>query len=244
MTKLTALAVTALSTFAFLTGDTTTTCPPGMRCGSYEISGLGTRKLQVRDAGATVLDLAVAMLETERMDTDYPYGDDKKDDAANFGIFKQNWFMLRNACAHFRDQSTNQWHNGATLNTDLATDLTCLHQSQDFYGLTTWFAGHRNGETGIKNPDTDDITTYKTAIHWIRTQLDTTPANLTNNTRFWVDVHPIALPQCRSSTLTRWSRAAAHAAGCGAAATAAPPAPAPARSTRTAARQPPPTPAA
>jgi hypothetical protein len=44
-------------------------------------------------------------------------GDNKRDDAANFGVFKQNWGMLR-VCASragFAGQSTSQWNNGARL---------------------------------------------------------------------------------------------------------------------------------
>ncbi|PSL47127.1 hypothetical protein B0I31_12534 [Saccharothrix carnea] len=169
----------------------TAACPSGMRCGSYSISGLGSRKQQVRNAGANVLDLAVAMLETERMDTNYPYGDNKRDDAANFGIFKQNWYMLRSKCDRFRGQTTSQWNNGAALNSNLSADISCLHQSQNAYGMTVWFGGHRNGQTGINNPNTSDINGYKTAVHWIRDQLNSNSANLSNDTRFWVDVRPI-----------------------------------------------------
>lgn len=132
-------------------------CPSGMRCGSYSIGGLGSRKQQVRNAGGNVLDLAVAMLETDRMNTNYPYGDNKRDDAANFGIFKQNWYMLRSKCDRFRGQSTSQWNNGAALNSNLTADISCLHQSQNAYGMTVWFGGHRNGQTGINNPSTGDI---------------------------------------------------------------------------------------
>ncbi|MCC8251518.1 hypothetical protein [Saccharothrix luteola] len=166
-------------------------CPSGMRCGSYGISGLGSRKQQVRNAGANSLDLAVAMLETERMDTNYPYGDNKRDDAANFGIFKQNWYMLRSKCDRFRGQTTSQWNNGAALNSNLSADISCLHQSQNAYGMNTWFGGHRNGQTGINNPNTSDINGYKTAVYWIRDQLNSNSANLSNDTRFWVDVKPI-----------------------------------------------------
>ncbi|RDI23127.1 hypothetical protein [Lentzea flaviverrucosa] len=172
-------------------GIVTAACPSGMRCGSYSISGLGSRKQQVRSAGGNVLDLAVAMLETERMNTNYPYGDNKRDDAANFGIFKQNWYMLRSKCDRFRGQTTSQWNNGAALNSTLSADISCLHQSQNAYGMTVWFGGHRNGQTGINNPHTSDINGYKTAIYWIRDQLNSNSANLSNDTRFWVDVRPI-----------------------------------------------------
>lgn len=125
------------------------------------------------------------------MDTNYPYGDNKRDDAANFGIFKQNWYMLRSKCDRFRGQSTSQWNNGAALNSNLSADISCLHQSQNAYGMNTWFGGHRNGQTGINNPNTSDINGYKTAVYWIRDQLNSNSANLSNDTRFWVDVRPI-----------------------------------------------------
>lgn len=83
--------------------------------GSYTISGLGTRKQQVTAAGANTLGLAVAMLETDTMSSDYTYGDGKTEDSANFGIFKQNWGMLRVCCSQFQGQSQDSWNNGAAL---------------------------------------------------------------------------------------------------------------------------------
>jgi hypothetical protein len=44
-------------------------------------------------------------------------GDAKTRDAANFGLFKVNWGMLR-VCASragFKGQSEDQWNNGAKL---------------------------------------------------------------------------------------------------------------------------------
>ncbi len=168
------------------------TCPANASsCGSYDVSGLGSRKQQVLGAGADVLDLAVAMLETEDMTTNYAYGDNKTNDSANFGIFKQNWLMLRSACSQFSGQSTSQWNNGAALNSNLSQDVSCLNQSQSHYGIDTWFAGHRNGQSGLNNPNTQDIANYKNAVYWIRDQLNSSSANLSNNTRFWVDVPAI-----------------------------------------------------
>lgn len=46
---------------------------PGDR-GSYTVSGLGQRKQAVLNAGGSTTDLAIAMLETENMQTNYPYG--------------------------------------------------------------------------------------------------------------------------------------------------------------------------
>jgi hypothetical protein len=57
---------------------------------SYTVSGLGSRKQAVLNAGGSSLDLAIAMLETDNMGTNYVYGDGKTQDAANLGIFKQS----------------------------------------------------------------------------------------------------------------------------------------------------------
>ncbi|KIQ61562.1 hypothetical protein TR51_19630 [Kitasatospora griseola] len=168
-----------------------TACPSGLTCGSYSIGGLGNRKGQVRAAGATSLDLAVAMLETDTMNSNYAYGDNKSGDAANFGIFKQNWMMLRAGCSQFSGQSQSQYNNGAALNSNLSQDVSCLHQSQSHYGLDTWFAGHRNGASGLSNPYTADIDNYRSAVYWIKAQLDANSANLGNDTRFWVQVPAI-----------------------------------------------------
>lgn len=46
---------------------------PGDR-GQYTVPGLGARKQAITNAGGTTLDLAIAMLETETMTTDYAYG--------------------------------------------------------------------------------------------------------------------------------------------------------------------------
>jgi hypothetical protein len=173
------------------TSGATSACPAGDTCGSYTISGLGARKQQVRGAGANSLDLAVAMLETDTMQANYAYGDGKTGDAANFGIFKQNWLMLRSACSQFAGQSASQYNNGAVLNNNLNQDVSCLHQSQNHYGINTWFAGHRNGQSGLSNPNTADINNYKNAVYWIQAQLNANSANLTNDTRFWVNVPAI-----------------------------------------------------
>src|SRR5580658_8909947 len=58
--------------------------------------GLAARKSALVTSGGNLLDLAVAMLETETMDAhEYPDKDDKpQGDAACFGIFKQNWGLI------------------------------------------------------------------------------------------------------------------------------------------------------
>ncbi|KAL4994368.1 hypothetical protein BDV10DRAFT_177044 [Aspergillus recurvatus] len=158
--------------------------------GSYTVSGLGQRKQAILNAGGSTLDIAIAMLETDGMKTDYVYGDAKTQDAANFGLFKQNWGMLR-VCASragFVGQSEAEWNNGAKLNTDLHADVASRWDCQNYYGEQKWFAGHRNGESGFNNPNTQDINNYKNAVYWIKEQIDSNPAHKSDDTRFWVDV--------------------------------------------------------
>ncbi|PGG95965.1 hypothetical protein AJ79_09785 [Helicocarpus griseus UAMH5409] len=159
--------------------------------GNETIAGLGARKQEVTAAGASTLDLAIAMLETTNMGTDYAYGDNKVEDASNFGIFKQNWGMLRECSAQFKGQTTADWNNGAALNSDLGADITARHECESFYGQDTWFSGHRNGESGLQNPDTPDIRAYKEGVFWIQSQIESDPKYLTDDTRFWADIVPI-----------------------------------------------------
>jgi hypothetical protein len=171
------------------------TCPTvngtTLSCGSYTISGLGSRKQQVRNAGASVLDLAVAMLETNTMQANYTYGDGKSGDSANFGIFKQNWYMLRTSCSYFSGQSASQYNNGSVLNSNLGEDVSCINQSQSHYGLTNWFGGQRDGQSGLSNPNQTVVTEYRAAVEWIESQLNSSSSNLSNDTRFWVSVPAI-----------------------------------------------------
>ncbi|MHA6802829.1 lysozyme family protein [Salinifilum ghardaiensis] len=71
------------------------------------------------------------------------------------------------------------------------TVAACLNRSQEHYGMDTWFAGHRNGESGLENPDTADIQNFRTAHEWIQQQLESHSDDLSNDTRFWVDVPAI-----------------------------------------------------
>ncbi|KAL4982235.1 hypothetical protein BDW68DRAFT_61987 [Aspergillus falconensis] len=159
--------------------------------GSDIISGLGARKQAVLDAGGNTRDLAIAMLETTTMTTNYLYGDGKKGDATNFGIFKQNWYMLRNSASEFLGQTVDQVDNGAILNSDLAKDIQARHEGEENFGYEIWFSGHRNGESGVQNPGTDDIKSYIDAVAWIQKQIESDPRYQSDDTRFWVDVQAI-----------------------------------------------------
>ncbi|EIE75864.1 hypothetical protein G6F46_000931 [Rhizopus delemar] len=156
--------------------------------GTQHVPGLGKRKQAILKNGGGVWDLAIAMLESDKMMTDYPYGDNKSGDSANFGIFKQNWFMLRTSTSQFKGQPARNANNGAILNKKLRYDIKARQESQKFYGADKWFGGHRNGESGLNNPYTQDITNYKNAVNWIHDQLVKDKKYLSDDTRFWVDV--------------------------------------------------------
>lgn len=155
------------------------------RTGSYSVHGLGARKRAVLAAGGNTLDLAIAMLETERMTADYPPGDGKTGDEARYGIFKQNWLMIRSCVREYAELGPAAHEVGATLNTNLRFDIQVLHASQKRWGLARWFGGHRRGQAGLDEPV--DVTTaaYRTAVDWIREQINANEKYRSDDTRFW-----------------------------------------------------------
>ena len=166
--------------------------------GSYLVAGLGQRKQALFSAGGNLLDLAIAVLETETMQVGgpkYPYGDGKTMDAANFGIFKQNWQMIRSSMPQFAGRSAADFNLGAALNHNLTLDIQTLHASQKLFGIGPfgkWFAGHRGGDSGLRNMwPKRDINNYKNAIHWIRDEINKDIRFRSDDTRFWVDVPPV-----------------------------------------------------
>ncbi|KAH7366680.1 hypothetical protein BKA66DRAFT_425252 [Pyrenochaeta sp. MPI-SDFR-AT-0127] len=187
----TTLLATSVSGAALPESASFTSLQARQQTGSYIISGLGQRKRQVTAAGANSFNLAIAMLETERMDTNYAYGDNKQNDSSNFGIFKQNWGMLRVCCSRFKGQSEANWNNGAVLNSNLNADVQCLNECQSYYGRDRWLAGHRNGASGLANPNTQDIRNYINGVSYIEQQLLTQPNGLTNDVRYYIYVVPI-----------------------------------------------------
>ena len=102
---------------------------------------LGSASRDICNWGGTALDLAIAVLESKSMRANYPLGDvypngqRKCGDAANFGIFKQNWLMIRSSWPAFADLSSGCYLKGAILNSNLRLDIDMLHGCQNRYGL-------------------------------------------------------------------------------------------------------------
>jgi hypothetical protein len=89
-------------------------------------------------------------------------------------------------------------------------DVASRWDCQNYYGVDLWFAGHRDGASGLANPNTDDINSifpcpsypgcrltdfsladYKNAVYWIQGQIDSNSVYKSDDTRFWVDVTAI-----------------------------------------------------
>ena len=72
------------------------------------------------------------------------------------------------------------------MNADRELDIRILYEGMEYSG-DLWWAGHRNGSTGLANPDTRDIYEFKAVVDWTDTQLAREPKFLANDIRFAVD---------------------------------------------------------
>jgi hypothetical protein len=55
------------------------------------------------------------LVKLSRVLTITPTGDGKDGDGTNFGIFKQNWYILRHSASEFLGQTVAEVANGAIL---------------------------------------------------------------------------------------------------------------------------------
>lgn len=162
-------------------------CPSGMNCGCYTVSGLGANKQAYRNAGADRRFLASAMMETELMDTNYAYGDNKTGDAFNAGATKQNWGMMRQCHSEWRSYGANDYAVSGAMNNNRSLDVQIYNECHNYYG-NQWFAGHRNGSSGLANPNTQDINNFRAGYEWTYNQL---AGHECDDVRFWVDIPAI-----------------------------------------------------
>lgn len=164
-------------------------------------------KKKIQAAGGTTLHRAIAMLEDEHLSADpthhphYRFGDQepppagsppgmpwkpKTGDAANFGIFKMNWFMIKQCApaqrligAGGRAQLPSVWQNaGRSINNDATLATQILLDAMTRWstaapvtpGPGNFWAGHRWGESGLINdPKTNwaQILDYYNAVQAI-----------------------------------------------------------------------------
>lgn len=171
-------------------------------CGCGLIPGFAERKQQIADAGGDRRFLASAMMETATLTADYPFGDvapgpdnrvgtgddvPKTGGAANFGITKMNWTMIRQCHPAYAGLNDGDFRRGAELNTNLSLDIQVYDECRAFFG-DRWFGGHRNGVAGLNNPNTPDIRAFQGAVQWI---FDMLPGHELDDIQFFVSIPAI-----------------------------------------------------
>jgi hypothetical protein len=165
-------------------------CPiSGQSCGCYRFSGLGNAKKALLDAGASQYMIASAMMETENMGTNYPLGDNKTGDSFNAGTCKQNWGMIRMCHPAWNGMTASQYSTSTAMNSDRRLDVTVYDECRAMYG-DRWWAGHRNGSSGLNNPNTQDIRNFKAAMDWTYDKLSS-GNHFCDDIRFWANVPAI-----------------------------------------------------
>jgi hypothetical protein len=163
-------------------------CPSGISCGCYVVSGLGTNKRAYTSAGADRRFLASAMMETEKMDTNYAYGDNKTGDAFNAGAAKQNWGMMRQCHSAWKSLGASSYATSAAMNSNKSLDVQVYNECRSYWGDQKFFAGHRNGSSGLANPNTTDINNFIKGYNWGYNMLS---GHETDDVRFWVSIPAI-----------------------------------------------------
>lgn len=173
-----------------------------LMCGCGLIRGFAERKQLIRDAGGDRRFLASAMMETATLSSEYPFGDvfpgadnqvgtgddvPKTGGAANFGITKMNWTMIRQCHPPYAGLGDGDFLRGAELNTNLALDVQVYNECRAFFG-DRWFGGHRNGTAGLNNPNTADIRAFQGAVEWIDEML---PGHELDDIQFFVSIPAI-----------------------------------------------------
>ncbi|MFT6084298.1 MAG: endonuclease YncB(thermonuclease family) [Alphaproteobacteria bacterium] len=131
--------------------------------------------------------LAVASIETERMQIDYPQGDNKKGDAFNVSIYKMNKAMLRDIDP---DIDFDLVHNSV----EVATNY--FLQGLRKWGQKKFIRYHRGGETAFNKTIVDDaVEEYVSAIYKLATKYRRNKYQLdpltTDNMRYTIDIKPI-----------------------------------------------------
>lgn len=178
---------------------------PDIACGCYEVPGLAANKQAYLAAGASLNFLASAMMETERMDPkSYPDGDNKTRDAFNAGALKQNWYMMRTSYPAWKNArpalTAADYGRARALNTDRKLDVAVYNAAVKQYGLDRFLAGHRGGQTGLNNPNTEDAKRFIAAYKWTVDRLSSNAEYRTNGIRFWVMI-PAIRPSAPAAAL-------------------------------------------
>ena len=132
--------------------------------------------------------LAIGSLETHHFEVDYPQGDNKLGDSANYGIYKMNK-------AHVRDIVKSK-------GPDLEYALETIHSNKYYasymvirgikqQGLQKFLIQHRGGESGLLEPNKSEIVEYVSAVEHIKQEYKNNPNSWYNDVRYTIQVNPI-----------------------------------------------------
>ena len=149
------------------------------------------------------LQLAIAMVETFNLLSTYDFGDNKQDDAANFGIYKMNWGMIQK-CPSAMAIGADAAEVGPKINADPALATKILLEAMQIWSINppepnhpvanNFWAGHRQGSTGLNNGDGvnwDDIQDYYLGVQVLKAKCDGDSDVWTSGVRYYVDIDPI-----------------------------------------------------
>ncbi|KAL8650362.1 MAG: hypothetical protein Q9210_003867 [Variospora velana] len=108
-------------------------------------SGTSSAKQRLLSFSAQPIDMAIAMLENGCAFTAaYPAGNNKLDDAAELGVYRNNWHMIRTYCEPFKGASAGEWlTRGQELHNDVRIATDCQRQLWDTLGPEQYFGLQR-----------------------------------------------------------------------------------------------------
>jgi hypothetical protein len=176
-------------------------------------------KAAIKSAGGTSVALAIAMLEDKHLESqphaDYPFGDQlpngtpKTGDAANFGVFKMNWYMIQ-MCQSAKTIIGNRppgfaWQSiGIRINNDVKLATQILTEAMHKWSTAApnpakpvaqnFWAGHRWGSDGLNaapHAKWNDILQYFHAVQTIKQACDGDVSVWTSNIRYYLYVPPV-----------------------------------------------------
>ncbi|KAL9024188.1 MAG: hypothetical protein Q9196_006698 [Gyalolechia fulgens] len=92
-------------------------------------------------------DIAIAMLENGCAFTAaFAAGNNKVNDAAELGVYRNNWHMLRTYCDQFQGAAPGDWFTlGQQVHNDVGVATKCQRQLWDKLGAAQFFSLQRGG---------------------------------------------------------------------------------------------------
>jgi hypothetical protein len=169
----------------------------------YQPTATPATKSAIQKSLGGTLQLAIAMVETANLLSTYDFGDNKQDDAANFGIYKMNWGMIRQ-CPSAIAIGVDAAIVGPKINGDPALATQILLEAMQMWSINSpepnhpvannFWAGHRQGSTGLNNvdgADWADIQDYYLGVQVLKAKCDGDTEIWTSSVRYYVDIDPI-----------------------------------------------------